>query len=181
MPSPAPPAPALPSGRSAIRQPVNAEVLAPMSIGALYVSSPGMCAIRALFRYRALSPNTLNLRLHGCKMPAWRGQGSRRAGLMAAWRTGSRSVCWRRRSPGSWLMRLSTRPGRGSGAGGCPAEQQPGQPSRWSGGDHTLGAWHAGPSRLQEQAVPLAGPVRVVLHGLRDMLVDDHGHSPDND
>ena len=34
MPSPAPPAPALPSGRSAIPQPATAEVLAPMSIGA---------------------------------------------------------------------------------------------------------------------------------------------------
>lgn len=58
------------------------------------------------------------------------------------------------------------------------AEQQSGQPPRWSGGDHALGAWHAGPSRLQEQAVPLAGPRRVVLHGLRDILVDDHGRSP---
>jgi hypothetical protein len=58
------------------------------------------------------------------------------------------------------------------------AEQQSGQPPRWSGGDHALGAWHAGPSRLQEQAVPLPGPRRVVLHGLRDILVDDHGRSP---
>ena len=34
--------PARATGRSAIRQPVNAEALAPMSIGALYVSSPGV-------------------------------------------------------------------------------------------------------------------------------------------
>ena len=33
-------------------------------------------------------------------------------------------------------------------SGGHSPEQQPGQPPRWSGGDHPLGAWHAGPSRL---------------------------------
>src|SRR5215471_4970785 len=59
-----------------------------------------------------------------------------------------------------------------------PAEQQPGQPPRWSGGDRAFGAWRAGSSRLKKQAVPLAGPRRVVLHGLRDVLVDDHDHSP---
>lgn len=62
--------------------------------------------------------------------------------------------------------------------GGRPAEQQPGQPPRRSGGNHRLAARHAGPPCLQEQAVPFAGPLRIVLHSLRDVLVDAHGRSP---
>lgn len=62
--------------------------------------------------------------------------------------------------------------------GGRPAEQQPGHPPRRSGGNHRLAARHAGPPCLQEQAVPLAGPRRIVLHSLRDVLVDDHDRSP---
>jgi hypothetical protein len=61
--------------------------------------------------------------------------------------------------------------------GGRPAEQQPGHPPRRSGGNHRLAARHAGPPCLQEQAVPFAGPLRIVLHSLRDVLVD-HGRSP---
>lgn len=64
--------------------------------------------------------------------------------------------------------------------GGRPAEQQPGHPPHRSGGNHTLAARHADPPRLQQQAIPLAGPRRVVLHSLRDILVDDHGLSPRN-
>jgi len=61
--------------------------------------------------------------------------------------------------------------------GGGAAEQQPGQPPRRSGGNHRLAARHAGPSRLQDQAVPFAGQLRLVLHSLRDIF-DDHGRSP---
>src|SRR5690349_6909457 len=81
MPSPAPPAPALPSGRSAIRQPVNAELIAPMSIGALYVSSPGVCAIRA-YSGIASSPQGLfpGLSRIGVRVVGVRGDGAEISG-----------------------------------------------------------------------------------------------------
>ena len=64
---------------------------------------------------------------------------------------------------------------------GHPAEQQPGQPPHRSGRTHTPGACHAGPPRHSEQAVPLAGLLRVVLHGLGEVLVVGHGLPPGND
>jgi hypothetical protein len=64
-----------------------------------------------------------------------------------------------------------------------PAEQQPGQPPHRSasGRTHTPGACYASPPRHSEQAVPLAGLLRVVLHGLREVLVEGHGLPPGND
>src|SRR5215470_4049136 len=38
-----------------------------------------------------------------------------------------------------------------------PADQQPGHPPYPGDGNHALAARHAGPPRLQEQAVPFAG------------------------
>jgi hypothetical protein len=38
-----------------------------------------------------------------------------------------------------------------------------------------------GPLRHSEQAVPLAGLLRVVLHGLGEVLVEGHGLPPGND
>jgi len=64
---------------------------------------------------------------------------------------------------------------------GHPAEQQPGQPPHRSGRTHTPGACHASPPRHSEQAVPLAGLLRVVLHGLGEVLVVGHGLPPGND
>ena len=49
--------------------------------------------------------NTLNLKLHQCKMPACREQDSGLARTRAAWRTGSPSGCWPGRSRGSLWMR----------------------------------------------------------------------------
>ena len=48
-----------------------------MSIGALYLSSPGVCAIRALFRYRALSPGLFpGLPRIGVRVVGVRGDGA---------------------------------------------------------------------------------------------------------
>src|SRR5258708_31638656 len=43
--------------------------------------------------------NTFNLRLHRCKIAVWPELGSRCCGTRTSWETGSRSGCWRRRSP----------------------------------------------------------------------------------
>jgi hypothetical protein len=61
---------------------------------------------------------------------------------------------------------------------GHPAEQQPGQPPHRSGRTHTPGACRASPPRHSEQAVPLAGLLRLVLHGLGEVLVVGHGLPP---
>ena len=61
---------------------------------------------------------------------------------------------------------------------GRPAEQQPGPPPHRSSRTHTFGACHASPPRHQEQAIPLASLLRVVLHGLREVLVEGHGLPP---
>ena len=61
---------------------------------------------------------------------------------------------------------------------GHPAEQQPGQPPHRSGRTHTAGACYASLPRHPEQAVPLAGLLGVVLHGLGEILVEGHGLPP---
>jgi hypothetical protein len=58
---------------------------------------------------------------------------------------------------------------------GRPAKQQPGQPPYRGGGTRAGAARRPGSLRLQQQAVPLPGPLRVVLNSLRKALVDTHG------
>jgi hypothetical protein len=61
---------------------------------------------------------------------------------------------------------------------GRPAKQQPGQAPYRGGGTRARAARPSGPPRLQEQAVPLACPLSVVLDSLRKVLVDTHGLLP---
>ena len=88
------------------------------------------------------------------------------------------------RAEAAKLARTAGQPAEVDGPGtlrGHPAEQQPGQPPHRIGRAHTPGACHASPPRHSEQAVPLAGLLRVVLHGLGEVLVEGHGLPPGND
>ena len=61
--------------------------------------------------------------------------------------------------------------------GGRPAKQQPGQPPHRNGRTDTP-ARRAGPARRREQAVPLGGLLRAVLHGLGQVRVEGHDLPP---
>ena len=61
---------------------------------------------------------------------------------------------------------------------GRPAKQQPGQAPYGGGGTRAGAASTPGPARLQQQAVPLAGPLCVVFDGIHEALVDTHGLLP---
>jgi hypothetical protein len=55
---------------------------------------------------------------------------------------------------------------------------EPGQALRWSAGNRARAARQAGLPRLKEHAVPRTGPLRVVLDGIAEVLVEGHGLLP---
>src|SRR5258707_13012756 len=63
--------------------------------------------------------NTFNLRLHRCKIAVWPELGSRYCKIRAGSETGSRSGCWRRRSPARWWTRRWMPPGGRNSPAGC--------------------------------------------------------------
>src|SRR5258708_10422668 len=79
--------------------------------GAVFTGGQGVGGERCL--------NTFNLRLHRCKIAVWPELGSRYCKIRAGSETGSRSGCWRRRSPARWWTRRWMPPGRGNSAAGC--------------------------------------------------------------